>query len=413
MNVANVKGAPAASATTSGVSAQQKPDGGGDLFAAQIGNALQNVQAGELPQTLPGEAGAEDMALLADLLALIQQLFPTLHTQDPEEVTATFTQRGIPQATAEKLADVLVSFARAEGGAKVPEWQQVDKQVAALLKQFGEELREAAGKQAGDARKMPLVLIHGKGGIRSAEPSVVPVRHAEKELTMQSLRVSQALSSYQAEAAVQVRGSGTPVQQTLNVQASPLAESDSALLPEQAAVLPFHQVASHGRISQQPVTSHPVHAHQFAQQVTQLFVQQMKITQGNGVHEAKLILHPQSLGQVDVIITARDGVITAQFSAETAAGKELLDNQLPQLRAALTQQGLQVDRLEVNQQQASSFAFQQQREQARQQGDGRQRQEQQEDQAEFSLDALLEESDVAAVWREFGRAAMNGIRYPV
>jgi flagellar hook-length control protein FliK len=113
---------------------------------------------------------------------------------------------------------------------------------------------------------------------------------------------------------------------------------------------------------------------------------------------------------VDVIITARDGVITAQFSAETAAGKELLDNQLPQLRAALTQQGLQVDRLEVNQHQASSFAFQQQREQARQQGDGRQRQEQQEDQVEFSLEGLLEDSDFAAVGRELGRAAFTGIR---
>ncbi|CAJ1002436.1 MULTISPECIES: flagellar hook-length control protein FliK [Bacillales] len=409
MNVANVKGAPAASAITVGVSAQPNPEGG-DLFAAQIGSVLQNVQAGEPSQSLPGEAGAEDMALLADLLALIQQLFPTLHMQDPEEVAATFTQRGIPQATAEKLAEAIVSFARAEGGAKVIEWQQVDKQVEALLKQFGEELRAAAGKQESDTRKQPLVLIHGKGGIRSAEPSVVPIRHAEKELTMQSLRVTQALSSYQAEAAVQVRSSSTPVQQTLNVQASPLAESESVILPEHAVALPFHQVVNHGRIPQQTVTAHPVHAQQFAQQVTQLFVQQMKITQGNGVHEAKLILHPQSLGQVDVIITARDGVITAQFSAETAAGKELLDNQLPQLRAALTQQGLQVDRLEVNQHQASSFAFQQQREQARQQGDGRQRQEQQEDQVEFSLEGLLEDSDFAAVGRELGRAAFTGIR---
>jgi flagellar hook-length control protein FliK len=413
MNVANVKGAPAVSANTSGVSGQQEVAGGGDLFAVQIGNALLNVQVGELTQSLPGEASGEDMALLGDLLALIQQLFPTLHTQEPQEVTATFTQRGIPQATAEKLADLLVSFARAEGGTKAPEWQHVDKQVAALLKQFGEELREASGKQTGDTRKLPLILSHGKGSIRVVEPSFVQAQPAEKVLSMQPLRVTQALSSYQAEAALQARSSGTQTQQMLNGQASPLSESDSALLPEQAAVVPFQQVTGHGRIPQQPVLSHPVHAHQFAQQVTQLFVQQMKISQVNGVHEAKLILYPQSLGQVDVTITSRDGVITAQFSAETAAGKELLDNQLPQLRAALTQQGLQVDRLEVNQQQASSFAFQQQREQARQQGDGRQRQEQQDEKAEFSLDALLEDSDIATVGRELGRAAMNGVRYSV
>lgn len=87
-------------------------------------------------------------------------------------------------------------------------------------------------------------------------------------------------------------------------------------------------------------------------------------------------------------------MITAHFSAETTAGKELLDNQLPQLRAALTQQGLQVDRLEVNQQQqAGSLPFQQQQRERQQQQNNENQQSDRQDKAEFSLDALVEGSD--------------------
>ena len=96
---------------------------------------------------------------------------------------------------------------------------------------------------------------------------------------------------------------------------------------------------------QSGVQTHQVHANQLPEQVTQIFVSKMNIKQINGVHEAKLVLNPQSLGQVDVTIKSHNGVITAQFHAETQAAKDMLDNQLPQLRAALTQQGLQVDRL--------------------------------------------------------------------
>ncbi|MCK9911058.1 hypothetical protein MXD81_18055, partial [Microbacteriaceae bacterium K1510] len=71
----------------------------------------------------------------------------------------------------------------------------------------------------------------------------------------------------------------------------------------------------------------------------------------------------------------------------------------PQLRAALVQQGLQVDRLEVSQQsQQPQLAYQQQREQARQQHGGNQPQKQQakEEQPEFSIESLVDRAEPLA-----------------
>jgi flagellar hook-length control protein FliK len=87
----------------------------------------------------------------------------------------------------------------------------------------------------------------------------------------------------------------------------------------------------------------------FTRDMTQFVMNQLHIVQANGVSEATITLYPQHLGQVDVKLTMQDGVLTAQFTAGTALGKDLLENQLPQLRAALQTQGLQVDKLVVNQ----------------------------------------------------------------
>lgn len=90
-------------------------------------------------------------------------------------------------------------------------------------------------------------------------------------------------------------------------------------------------------------------AQEFAEEMTRFLVKNMSISQLNGVSEAKISLVPEHLGQVDVRISVLHGQITAHFIAESAQAKDLLELQLPQLRASLLQQGLQVDKLDVEQ----------------------------------------------------------------
>lgn len=101
---------------------------------------------------------------------------------------------------------------------------------------------------------------------------------------------------------------------------------------------------------------------QFAEQMGKFLVKQFVLTQGHGTAEAKISLHPEHLGQVDIKIMIQNGLLTAQFTAENGTARDLLENQMAQLRSALQGQGLQVDRMEVVQQSAGaeSAAFFQQ-----------------------------------------------------
>ncbi|OPA77597.1 hypothetical protein BVG16_14215 [Paenibacillus selenitireducens] len=97
-------------------------------------------------------------------------------------------------------------------------------------------------------------------------------------------------------------------------------------------------------------TPQVVVAQNFAPEMSN-FIKQLDITKLNGISEAKIILFPEHLGQVDIRISIQNGQIMAQFMTEHAQAKDMLDNQMVQLRAALQSQGLQVDKLEVTQNQ--------------------------------------------------------------
>ncbi|MCY9659034.1 flagellar hook-length control protein FliK [Paenibacillus chondroitinus] len=107
-----------------------------------------------------------------------------------------------------------------------------------------------------------------------------------------------------------------------------------------------------------------MNAANFADEMTEHVLKNMKITLADGFSEAKLSLFPKNLGHIDVKISMHDGQLIAQFAAESAAAKQLLENQLPQLRQALLTQGLQVEKLEVTQSQnMQSSMFQEHRQQ--------------------------------------------------
>ncbi|EFM13060.1 Flagellar hook-length control protein-like, C-terminal domain [Paenibacillus curdlanolyticus YK9] len=103
-----------------------------------------------------------------------------------------------------------------------------------------------------------------------------------------------------------------------------------------------------------------VPAQQFAETMANLMVDKFEVKTVGGISEAKLTLTPEHLGQVDVRISVQNGQLTALFVTDSSASKELLDNQLAQLRANLQSQGLNVEKLEVSQQSVNTQMSQQQ-----------------------------------------------------
>ncbi|MDD9270288.1 flagellar hook-length control protein FliK [Paenibacillus sp. GCM10023248] len=107
-----------------------------------------------------------------------------------------------------------------------------------------------------------------------------------------------------------------------------------------------------------------INASNFAEEMTAHVLKNMKVTVAEGFSEAKLSLFPKNLGHIDVKISMHDGQLIAQFAADSLAAKQMLENQLPQLRQALLTQGLQVEKLEVTQtSNMQSSMFQEQRQQ--------------------------------------------------
>lgn len=79
------------------------------------------------------------------------------------------------------------------------------------------------------------------------------------------------------------------------------------------------------------------------------------INNQNGSMEAKFLLSPDHLGQIEVKLTVQNGEVSAQILADTTIAKEALEAQLQQLKQALIQQGLTVQKLDVVQQTPQAF----------------------------------------------------------
>ncbi|PIC65630.1 hypothetical protein CSV79_00705 [Sporosarcina sp. P13] len=69
----------------------------------------------------------------------------------------------------------------------------------------------------------------------------------------------------------------------------------------------------------------------------------------NGMNRLSIKLYPEHLGRVRIELLEVNGVMTARILASTAMAREMLDSQMHQLRHALNQQNLQVDRIDLSQ----------------------------------------------------------------
>ncbi|NOV03166.1 flagellar hook-length control protein FliK [Paenibacillus planticolens] len=153
-----------------------------------------------------------------------------------------------------------------------------------------------------------------------------------------------------------------------------------------------------------------MNASNFAEEMTEHVLKNMKITLADGFSEAKLSLFPKNLGHVDVKISMHDGQLVALFAADSLAAKQMLENQLPQLRQALQTQGLQVEKLEVTQNQdMQSSMFQEQRQQ---QAFGQSQRQNKNESGGYDVDALDFEQQVDTAAAQ-ARPAVHGNSFDV
>lgn len=76
-------------------------------------------------------------------------------------------------------------------------------------------------------------------------------------------------------------------------------------------------------------------------------VEQIKVTTGQQLSSIEIMLNPENLGKVHIAVTARQGVITAQITAQNEQVKAALENQMTALKEHFNNQGMKVESVEI------------------------------------------------------------------
>lgn len=134
-----------------------------------------------------------------------------------------------------------------------------------------------------------------------------------------------------------------------------------------------------------------------------------RVTIGENQSSLEMQLNPEHLGKIYLQLSSKDGVITAQISAQNEAVRQALENQVSVLKENLNQQGLKVEAVEVT---IASHEFEQNLESNQQQMEERQENNSQKSRRFITAEALdemtesvsEEESLAARIMRENGNS---------
>lgn len=69
---------------------------------------------------------------------------------------------------------------------------------------------------------------------------------------------------------------------------------------------------------------------------------------GPGAHSARLKLHPEHLGELDVEITMDDGTAQVWFGTTTTQARDAIEGSLPRLRELFAEQGIELTRTQID-----------------------------------------------------------------
>lgn len=188
------------------------------------------------------------------------------------------------------------------------------------------------------------------------------------------------------------------------IEEHPTVDQDESLSSSQGTLTVGELVIREGIKNPLKVAAASVPVEQFAKEMTSFVVNKLDIVKQNGMTEAKISLYPEHLGQVDIKITMLNGQVVATFITEHSGAKELLEQQMSQLRIALQSQGLQVEKLEVTQNQSlESHMYQE----GRQSNAGQQQTNQRAKERDGQMDDSLVVAELTEEWNDWISERVN------
>lgn len=136
---------------------------------------------------------------------------------------------------------------------------------------------------------------------------------------------------------------------TIPVEAKVETNPSSNTNTQNESMFSQQQASQTGRMHSVTLPTNPAsQSEALAKEIANL-VKNSQLSNNQGTIRMTLKLFPENLGQIRIEIMQQNGVLTARLLATSAAGKELLDSSLHQLKTAFVTQNIQMDRIDVAQ----------------------------------------------------------------
>ncbi len=284
------------------------------------------------------QALIDDPSLLQELQNWLTQANVMLSGASPQAQENTDANEMSPLASRPETIRFAVQDTISQLASMLSKSGQVDLSTEAAVKQLVQSFHGLLGQGTGTGESKTsgsFDHILAQKQPDAAQPTVstnTSGQSASSQTTGQANQWSSLTTSTQVE--------GTASEFLMN-------EGDSLL--EQGTVTAGQLALRSGtQVAVKPAAP-PVPVENFSSEMTSFIINKLEIVKQTGFTEARISLNPEHLGQVDIKLTMQNGQLIAQFMTRSTDAKELIDQQMAQLRSALIAQGLQVEKIEVTQ----------------------------------------------------------------
>lgn len=203
----------------------------------------------------------------------------------------------------------------------------------------------------------PVITIAGKVEGEKMK-SVVPAHQSETTTTLTGAASANSTPTPQTSFAQTLAGQAStvfeesevknPASVVIKASAEPTSQPQAKVTPEAPSPILQPEVFN---MPQSPITVEVLSSEAPAQlpEIPALhqLVEKISLMKQDGGTEVRLHLQPESLGQVLIQLHFADGDVSVRMLAETTQAQRLIQDHLPQLKATLTAQGLQLNNMTV------------------------------------------------------------------
>lgn len=218
----------------------------------------------------------------------------------------------------------------------------------ALAEEVTAEIAQTTGKEPEEVQELLTQLTEEN----DESPATLglqeqPAEEAGEEEPLQEVRRQPEAENGTAQQGTEPDGSQIMLERSMDGSARQGAEQPSGgdnqnmPLQVQTPQLPAQEAAQIGEAV--PETYFDTDTELILQQITDYMRGQVT----EGMSELEMQLHPESLGNLHVRLTAKEGALTAQFTAQNETVKAVLESQMIQLKETFREQGVTVEAIEV------------------------------------------------------------------